>query len=74
MDLENLQRAGEIRQELEKLNEAFGYLQEDGCIRISKGYLSDSENVVLRERAFKKGVERLIEEHIAVLLEEAKTL
>lgn len=76
MDIENLKRAAEINEWIEDYQSALKNLESDGArIWVAKDSRIDSISIVcLYEDSFLKDLRHLIDEHVAALLEESKTL
>ena len=76
MDIENLKRAAEINERIEDYQSALKNLESDGArIWVAKDSRINSISIVcLYEDSFLKDLRRLIDEHVAALLEESKTL
>ncbi|MBR5403424.1 MAG: hypothetical protein IK113_04290 [Bacteroidales bacterium] len=76
MDLENLQRAAEIKEKIDRLQKASDKLEDKNArIWVSHSNRFDEIwDVCLWEDDFLKDLRHLIDEHISALTEEAKTL
>ena len=73
MDIENLKRAGEIEKKLASYNTALHLLRRKD-VAVSLYSRHRYHGSILCDAGLMKDLRRLLQEHIDVLMEEAKTL